>query len=56
VFQRDGVVVEMARLVTPEERRRYLREAAVSFSVPDDRMPLMLRAIADERRSLGLEQ
>jgi len=57
VLQRDGIVLEMSRLRTLEERRRYLRDARGGFvAVPDDRMPLTNRAIADEARVLGLEK
>src|SRR5262249_37698807 len=53
-LQRDGIVLEMSRLRTAEQRNEYMKALDVpAVAVPLDKQPLMREAIADEQRSLG---
>ena len=54
LLQLEGIVLEMPRLQTAEQRKEYLKRLDVgALVVPLDKQPLMRQAIAEERRSLG---
>ncbi|HZO42617.1 MAG TPA: hypothetical protein VFE97_25605 [Methylomirabilota bacterium] len=54
LLQLEGLVLEMPRLRTAEQRNEYLKALDVpAVAVPLDKQPLMQEAIAAERRSLG---
>lgn len=54
LFQLDGIVIEMPRLRTIEERRNYLGTYRGNFLVtPREKMPLLQKAITEERRAVG---
>jgi hypothetical protein len=50
----DGIVLEMPRLQTVEERREHLRHIEIQvLAVPLDKRPLWQQAIQEERQALG---
>lgn len=50
----DSIVIEMPRLRTLKERREYLGVLRGGFlATPREKMPLLERAIAEERRAVG---
>jgi hypothetical protein len=50
----DSIVIEMPRLRTLEERRKYIGRVKVGFvDVPQNKTPLLEKAIAEERRAVG---
>jgi hypothetical protein len=54
LLQLEGIVLEMPRLRTAEQRNEYLNAVDVqALAVPLDKQPLTRQAIAEERRSLG---
>jgi hypothetical protein len=54
LLELDGVVLEMPRLQSIEERREYLGKLRGDYLVvPPARRPLLQGAIAEERRTLG---
>jgi hypothetical protein len=54
LLELEGIVLEMSRLQTVEQRNERLKAADVrALAVPLDKQPLMREAIANERRSLG---
>ena len=54
LLELEGIVLEMSRLQTVEQRNERLRALDVSaVAVPLDKQPLMREAIAGERRSPG---
>ncbi|PKL52238.1 MAG: hypothetical protein CVV37_02310 [Nitrospira bacterium HGW-Nitrospira-1] len=54
-FFKKGVVVELFKLKTREERIEGLHEALPLSEVPDDKMSALLNLINIERKNLGLE-
>lgn len=49
-----SIVIEMPRLRTPKERREYLGVFRGGFlATPREKMPLLEKAIAEERRAVG---
>ena len=54
-FEGEGVVIELPRLKTREERLQFLREAPSPLRVPPSRMPKYRDAINQEAVSLGLQ-
>lgn len=54
LFQLDGIVIEMSRLRTLDERKEYLGKARIGFlTVPREKTPLLQDAITVERRAVG---
>ena len=54
LLQLDGIVLEMPRLLTAEQRKEYLKHLEVAVvTVPLDKRPLLQKAFEDERRALG---
>jgi hypothetical protein len=54
LLQLEGIVLEMSRWQTADQRNEYLKALDVAaLAVPLDKQPLMREAIAQERRSLG---
>lgn len=52
-FEGDGVVLELPKLSTREERLRFLNRP--SGEIPDDKMQKFLKALDQERVNLGLK-
>jgi hypothetical protein len=52
-FEGDGVVLELPKLSTREERLRFLNRP--SGEIPDDKMQKSLKALDQERVNLGLK-
>ena len=54
LLQLDGIVLEMPRLLTAEQKKEYLKRLEVAVvTVPLDKRPLLQKAFEDERRALG---
>jgi hypothetical protein len=54
LLELDGIVLEMLRLPSIEQRRQYLGALRGDYLVvPPERRPLLQNAIAEERRVLG---
>lgn len=51
------IVIRLPRLTTLEERRRHVRGARTEFlDVPPERTPMLMLAIRQERRDVGLPE
>ena len=54
LLQLDGIVLEMPRLLTADQRKEYLKRLEVAVvTVPLDKRSLLQKAFEDERRALG---
>src|SRR5215510_13355243 len=54
LLQLDGIVLEMPRLSTSEQRQEYLKRLGIAVvTVPLEKRPLLQKALEDERRALG---
>ena len=54
LLQLDGIVLEMPRLLTVDQRKEYLKRLEVAVvTVPLDKRSLLQKAFEDERRALG---
>jgi hypothetical protein len=54
LLQLDGIVLEMPRLLTADQRKEYLKRLEVAVvTVPLDKRSLLQKALEDERRALG---
>lgn len=52
---REHSTVELPRLKTIEERRRFATLPFHTFGVPESKMPNLLRLVNSERKALGLQ-
>src|SRR5262249_54634050 len=53
LLQLDGIVLEMPRLSTADQRKEYLKRLGVAIvTVPVEKRPLLQKALEDERRAL----
>jgi len=55
-LEQEDVIVELAPVRTPEERRAYLRQFSWPPWIPRDRMSELILTINQERASFGLEK
>ncbi len=53
LLQIEGIVLEMPRLATLQERRDYFRRSLRIGAVPVERTPLLNQALAAEQKALG---
>src|SRR5262245_46737233 len=54
LLQLDGIVLEMPRLSTADQRKEYLKRLGVAIvTVPVEKRPLLQKALEDERKALG---
>ncbi|PYN90330.1 MAG: hypothetical protein DMD87_02220 [Candidatus Rokuibacteriota bacterium] len=54
LLQLDGIVLELPRRLTADQRKEYLKHLEVHvLTVPLERRPLLQKAIGEERRALG---
>ena len=56
LLQLDGIVLELPRLKTLEERKEYVGRVWIGFAtVPLERTPLLNKVIKEERRAVGYQ-
>ena len=54
LLQLDGIVLEMPRLLSAEQRREYLNKLEIHIlAVPLEKRPIMQKTIVEERLALG---